>query len=808
MRNTSGYGHAARQAWFGLVLVACALPFLLSGPALAQEGSDRPPPETEAEPLNRDASLSAESSGNRRSVEEIVVRARKRSERLEETPVAVTALGEDTLREAGVTRLDQIQDLVPNLLILGSDSNIEGKVVIRGIGASQSEMAFDPGVGVFIDGVFLPRAIGSLLDVVDVEQIEVLRGPQGTLFGKNTVGGAINISTVRPHSELEAFAMVRPGTRGILNTRMMLNLPIAIGPFEDRLFARIAFASVANGGYVENVPRNQEWSNRNSLSFLGSLRWIPVDDLTIDLSGSWSRDHSNAAGGQCTFIQDTGLQTFYAQQGIDFREVCDQSQPFRNWSNVAQISDSISYGTWATAAWDIGEVLSTDLSFKSITSWREQKYRLRQDFDGTPLQTVEISNAGGGPLDGTPGSQRQIQQEVQLNGTSQELGLDFVLGYFVLWERGRDRRAVLSGFDTAVGFGVENDTSIDNWTWALFGQATYSILDWLSLTGGLRYSEDKKGVQQTNQSLTDPDAPPQIGAPESAIFSSWTPMGTLSVLMPDDWLGDTELDSVLSYFTYARGFKGGGFNGVLNPSDIRLTDFQPETLDSFELGFKLTAFEQRLSLNLALFLGLYDDIQVTQLLDVSDPTSVTPNFVQVTQNAAEATTQGIELEFLTRPVDGLQINGSVGFLDAFYDSFTDTPSLLDGQSLDRSGQRFSYAPELQTHVAVQYSFELDLPGPAWMDGWLTPRADWSYQSTMFFEGPEVWSSRQPGYNLLHLRLSYDFLDDRAQVALWGQNVTDQRYLNWSQASTVSSWGSAIRFWGQPVTWGGEISYRF
>ena len=808
MRNYFGYVSGSRRCRVGIFFSSLVLSCFLGGQAFAQGADETAPQAEEAEALARNADLPAETPKSLSSVEEIVVSARKRSERLEETPVAVTALGENTLREAGVTRLDQIEDLVPNLQILGSDSDIEAKVVIRGIGTSQSEMAFDPGVGVFIDGVFLPRAIGSLLDVVDIQQIEVLRGPQGTLFGKNTVGGAINIATVRPHSEFEAFAMVRPGSRGTLTNRVMLNVPIDIGPFEDRLFARVAFASVADGGYVENVPRKQEWSNRNSLSFLGSLRWLPIDDLTIDLSGSWSRDHGNAAGGQCTFVQETGLQTFYAQQGINFRDVCNQSEPFRNWSNVAQISDAISYGTWATVTWDVGEVLATDLSLKSITSWREQEFRLRQDFDGTPLQMVEISSAGGSPLDGGPGHQRQIQQEVQLNGSSPDLGLDFVLGYFVLWERGEDRRAVLSGYDTIIGFGVENDTSIDNWTWAFFGQATYSILDWLSVTGGLRYSEDKKGIQQTNRSLTAPDTPPQQGNPESAIFSSWTPMGTLSVLMPDDWLGDTALDSVLGYFTYSRGFKGGGFNGVLNPSDIRLTDFEPETLDSFEVGFKFAAFEQRLTLNLALFLGIYDDIQVTQLLDVSDPTAVTPNFVQITQNAAEATSRGIELEFLALPVEGLRVTGSVGLLDAFYDSFPATPSLLDGQSIDRSGETFSYAPELQTHIAVQYSLPVDLPGPAWLDGWLTPRVDWSYQSKMYFEGPEVWSSKQPGYNLLHLRLSYDFLDDRAQIALWGQNVTDTKYVRWSQASTVSSWGSAIRFWGQPVTWGGEVSYRF
>lgn len=802
------------KADFVLILVA-----LVAGPpaihsAIAQEAGGKNEfianEISAATPTESSAEEDLGDSGQSRNmIEEIVVSARKRSERLEETPVAVTALSEKTLRDAGVTRIDEIQGLVPNLQVSGADSGTEANFVIRGVGTSNTDMAFDPGVGVFIDGVFLPRSVGALLDVVDIEQIEILRGPQGTLFGKNTVGGAINITTTKPKDAIEGFVLVRPGSRKTMLARGMLNLPIGFGPFEDKLFTRLSFASVQDGGWVRNVPRDQNWSNRNTLAFLGSLRWLPTDRLTVDISGSWSQDHSYAAGGQCVFIQETPLAGLFTDAGYDVEEACNKSQPFRNWSNTSQLQETIAYGTWGTIDWDIGEIGGIDLQAKSITSWREQDFRLRQDFDGTDLTIVQISDAGGGsPFDGQPGHQRQIQQEFQVSGSAMEDRLNFIFGYFAFWEEGSDNRVVLSGYETAIKFGKENITAIDNFTWALFSQGTFQMLDWLSFTGGLRYTEDRKGIEQSNVDPFFPDLPPNTESPKSDLFSSWTPLGTISLLMPESVLEDTTADSLLAYFTYARGFKGGGFNGVLNPADINLTDFAPETLDSFEIGFKSIFWNQRLTMNVAGFVGLYDDIQVTQLQDLSEEGEIIPNIAQVTVNAARATTRGLEWEFMALPIEGFRVTGSVGLLDAVYADFPDAPNQLDGQPMSRTDESFPFSPRLQTHLSMQYALPLTLPGPAWLDGWITPRFDWSYQSAFHFEGPEVWSSNQPAYHLLHLRLSYEFLDDRAQFALWGQNVTGTKYLQWAMPATVSSWGTAIRYWGQPATWGAELSYRF
>ena len=219
-------------------------------------------------------------------VEEIVVSARRRAELLEETPVSVTALGENQIRESTITRINQITQLVPNLQFdTAAGTSTTARVFVRGVGINDTIMTNQPGVGIYIDGVYMARAAGSVLDVVDFAQIEVLRGPQGTLFGKNTAGGAINITTVKPSEELSGWALVRPGNLGRIDSRAVLNLPL----LDDRVLSRWSFASLKNRGYTFNEFRDEYWSNQNSINFQGALRFQLVDDLLIDVSGNYAR---------------------------------------------------------------------------------------------------------------------------------------------------------------------------------------------------------------------------------------------------------------------------------------------------------------------------------------------------------------------------------------------------------------------------------------------------------------------------------------------------------------------------------------
>ncbi len=774
-----------------------------------------------------------ESQRRQAQVEEIVVSARRREELLEATPVSVTALPETALREFGVVRIEDIQQLVPNLTFQTSATGTEALVYIRGVGTPRPLTSFDPGVGIYVDGVFLPRAQGSLLNVIDVAQIEVLRGPQGTLFGKNTVGGAINITTQKPSEELAAYALVRtgnvdsPNSHGLnlVDTRAMLNLPIDIGPLEDRVFMRLGFGSQNRAGYMYNELQDQNWNDRSSLAFLGSLRIVPHEDVTIDISGNWDRLRTFGEGGECVFVTETSLQGL--TPGL--ADYCKSDRkPYHFSANWPQLWDILSVGSWGVLNWDVGPLPGLDaLSIKAIGSWREQRIDGRQDTDLTPAPAVNQSFFGSTPLpvpigmdpdgalDGRPGNAQQLQGELQVNGSAFEEKLSFVAGYFAFWEDAQNQtgtRAIVDVLNTR----QVSPQSTDNWTWAIFGQASYDFTDWVQLTGGLRYTEDKKGVtSQQFACIPGPNGTCQgfneaFDESDSAICSAWSPMGTLSLSLPEEWMGDTQLDHLMWYFTYSRGFRGGGFNVIPQPDaetgELSLQPFDPETLDSYELGFKLLAFDRRLSTNLSLFYAEYDDIQVVSIRDLGDPDGDgVPNIAQETRNAARATTKGLELEALYRAAMGLNVEGSLGLFRGVYDDFIGI-SDVTGETLDRSGETFNRVPELQTHIAIQYSIPTPV-GSDFLDGYVTPRLDWYYQSKVHFFGPELEPGNQSGYNLLHARLSYSFNQGRSQFALWGQNLTNERYLT-NGLPLVTSFGISQQLFGLTRTYGAEFSHNF
>jgi iron complex outermembrane receptor protein len=745
-------------------------------------------------------------------VEEIVVTARKRAELLEDVPISVTALGEATLREAGVTRLDEISQLVPNLTFYDGRDGLTSSVFIRGVGQNFPIITFDPGVGIYVDGVFLARAQGSVLDILDVEQVEVLRGPQGTLFGRNTVGGAISVTTIKPGPELEGFASVRAGNFNTVLTRAMLNVPIAVGGLEDKLFTRFAFGSENSDGYTTNTFRDESWSDTNALNFLGSIRFVPTDEITIDVSGSWFRDHNKGKGGECVFVQDTAIMAAFVPNRQEFFAACEETEPYEFTANTAGVSDVESYGVWGTAQWDAGDLwVLEDLNLKSITSWREQIPRLREDLEMTLFPVAQRAGVGGDDIfTGEPGFAQQISQEVQTTGAALEGDLSYVSGYYVFWEKGTEDLAnrVFIGTGDALGSSTLNLTSIDNWSWALYGQATYALTDWADLTAGVRYTEEKKGFGRVATNPFAPDSPPLIDADESRIFTAWTPMASLALLAPESWLEVIGFDHLLGYFTYSEGFKSGGFNGSArmgNPT--QLMPFDPESLTNYEIGVKTIALEQSLTVNASLFYGDYDDIQVqTVLLGPPLVPGGPPTVDLAVRNAAAATTKGFELEVQALPFDGAQVTGSIAYLDGVYEEFLGE-SALTGDLVDRAGESFLFVPKFQSHLSAQYSFPLDNPGPDWLKGWLTPRLDWYYQSSVDYAGPELPQATQSGYNLLHARLSFDFDDDRSQVALWAKNLTDEEYFQQITGS-AATFGEIVRFYQPPRTFGVEISYRF
>jgi iron complex outermembrane receptor protein len=741
-------------------------------------------------------------------VEEIVVTARKRAELLEDTPLSVTALSPTTLRQAGVVRINEVQNLVPNTTFRTSVTNPQ--IRIRGVGSSAAGAAFDPGVGLYLDGIFIPRSRTAVLDIVDVQQIEVLRGPQGTLFGKNTVGGAVSVTTVKPQMDPEAFVFLRPGNLGSLTTRAMLNMPIGSGWLEDKLAVRLAFGSGTSGGYVYNSFRDEYLSNLDNQTFIGAARFLPTDSLTIDVFGSYGALSTGNIGGQCVFVQDGPLTGLVP----GFPQACRETKPFETTAQLDQLISTKDWAAWGIARYELGDLaVLEDVSFRSLTSWREGRSRFRTDLDATRINVINLQQAGGSDpsgddlINGEPGTAQQIQQEVQMNAAAWDGRINLVTGLFTFWEKsGGGTTVVVAPLNSAANSNIKND----NFTWALYAQGTADVTDWLSLTAGIRYTSDKKGVDQFNSSAIDPEAPSGGGADEKT-FTSWTPMASVALLAPDDWLGDAPIDHLMTYFTYSRGFKGGGFNAAVQATvdaGVVPLPFGPETLDNFELGVKAIVFDQRLTMNLALFRANYDDIQQTSQRVIVDEDGM-PVTQRLTLNAAKATVQGVEVELQSRPLPGMFVMGSLGYLDARYDSFPNALSDLDGTTIDRSGQTFNQTPRWQTFLAVQQSFPISPGGEMapWLDGFITPRVQWAFRSRQHTLGPELGAAVQRGYHLLGARLSYDFLDDRAQIALFANNLLDEEYLS-DAFSVTATYGFVTRWYQPPRTFGAELSYRF
>lgn len=738
--------------------------------------------------------------------EEITVSAFRYADGLAAGPRSITILDQGVLRDTGVERLDEIQGLVPNLQFLTGRSNQEAAVFIRGVGALP-RLYFDPGVAVYVDGVPLSRAFGQLIDLLDIADVEVLRGPQGTLFGRNTVAGAINIRTVKPGPEQSAQGLVRAGNRERIDTNAALNAPIPLPWLDDKLFARLSFASGNTKGFTENFLRDEAWSNQNSLAFLGGLRFVPSDLVDITVQGAWSRDHNRSRGGRCALVSDAEADLPLPP---GFAEQCEASRPFRFEADVAGLSDLESYGSWSTLRWMLpqgGPFLDPEV--RLLAGWREQLPATREDLDMTGLPVLALSS---GLKDGEAGGTdraRQVTSELQFLGRSFGGRVALVGGVFAFWEEAEENQ-ILQVLPTQDGRALLTQVArntIDNRSWALFGNGTFDVTEELSLQAGLRYTDERKSLTRElarGPSPVNPSGAPLIDGVRD--FSAWTPMATLAIAPPRGAMIDPSLQ-FLGYFTYARGFKAGGFNGGAQSADIprQIEPFAPEFLDSLELGVKASALSGRLGVSAAIFQGLYSDLQVQTLAVSSTGTASV-----VIENAADARTRGLEIELFSAPIDGLSLWADLGILDARYEEFVGE-STVTGEPIDRAGQRFPFVPPIQAHAALQYVFSVRFPGWAssllGVSGLLVPRIDWYYEGEVFHWGPELSAATQPGYNRLDGRLSLEFADGRAELALWGRNLTDEEYFSDVISVGAQLTGSIVRYYQEPAAFGVEISYR-
>lgn len=746
---------------------------------------------------------------------DIVVTARRRAESLQDTPISISAVTSDGLRTRGIDNVTQIGDFTPNVKFNSSvpvsASNATAAIFIRGIGQNDYQLSADPGVGLYLDGVYISRGVGNVLDVLNVERIEVLRGPQGTLFGRNTIGGAVSVVTKKPSKTLGGSMELTTGSYNRFQAKGSIDIPIV-----DGVYSSFAGFYHRRDGYVKGVgPGAPDLGDTDSLAGRFALRLEPTSDIKIDLAldGSRSRENSapnvalkideNAPAAQVWNAVFSGAGAICADPTNPARlsdPRCYNSQwvlgPYRSGGTFTAISNVFTNGNpqryrsasdvniWG-ASGTIEWKFAPNVSFKSITAYRKVTGFWTRDSDHSPTSVVQTNSAW---------KQDQFSQEGQLQGDLFSKSLNWIIGAYYSKENGNHRDLV-----NIVDAVFLSGAVIDSNSLAFFGQSTYKIVENLNLTAGIRWTRDEKTFDNSNQYIVkagflagaplnpdgsglkdgDPLMGP-LGQKSTIKDTAWTPMASLSYRFSPE---------VLTYVSYSQGFKGGGFTQRVFPPLGYIPSFKPEKSTTYEVGFKSDLLGRKVRLNGAAFINNYSNLQIT----VNDPTL---GFAPIIQNAAKAQIKGFELELQTRPVAPLLIEAGVGYLDAKYKQ-VDLRALNAGVTRDTHLQN---APAWTLSAGVSYKIEAKGLGN------LLPRIDWSYRSRVYNDAVNTPELVQPGYHLVNASIAFNNESDRWGLTVGVKNLTKTLYLG---SGYADSFGGMIEgVYGRPREWYLSGRYKF
>jgi len=701
----------------------------------------------------------------------IVVTARRREENLLDVPIAVTAYGAEALEESGSLDITDIGDTTPNVTIENSRAtNSTLSAFIRGVGQQDPVGGFEAGVGIYLDDVYLNRPQASVLDIYDVERIEVLRGPQGTLYGRNTIGGAIKYVTRRlpddPEFKLRATYGTYDQAEAVVSVAVPLGEMFKFGASGARL-SRGGFGDNLNLG-IENYNKDV-WAGRASVEFES-----PDDRLFVRIAGDYTKDNSNPRNGHRLL---PGL--------LSGAPVLDNVYDTRAGLTVPA-QDIESYGLMM----NVTAELSDNFTLRSISAWREDKSFVPIDFDSLPTVDVDV-----------PGIyfNDQTSQEFQLLYDSDRLkGL---VGFYYLEANALTQFDVvlattgpLIGLPLASNFGQFTSGDVNTETWSAFGDFTFDITDWLSLSGGLRYTKDQRRsiILKANRiNLPSPSfggngvnlpGPVITDFRGDASFEKWTPRVSVSLKPTED---------LLVYASYSQGFKGGGFDprgsanitpntdGVAGPpSYAEIYDFflfEPETVDSYEVGIKGSLFDRAFTYALTGFYADYTDVQIPGSVGVdANGDGIFEGFAGVTTNAGKARFKGIEAEVFARlardfagPGSQITLAGTAGYIDAEYLEYV---AIIGGVETNLAPFRgIQNTPKFTASATLG----ADVPVGA---GDLSANVTLSHRSrTQQFEIANPYLD-QPAYQLLDAGVTYRWAGDRFSLGVYGKNLTNERYI--------------------------------
>ncbi len=724
---------ANRSVLFAAVSI-CAL--TLANPALAQEASEE------------------ESHGN----QDIIVTAQFREERLQDTPIAITAVSGEDLANKGLTTIADVATSAPNVNIQNSQGAYGGPAIyIRGVGQYDSSFAYEQGVGLYVDDVYHGVLIGALFDLLDLDRAEILRGPQGTLAGKNSIGGAVKLFSKAPQGDNSGYITA---TYGSLN-RMELRGAFDIGLTDD-LAMRVSGFSKRRDGYVDildfNCDRPSEvlptdnWTTQaitqddckigtmggiSAWGLRGALRYTPSDNIEVNIYGTLTRDSSEPPAVQKTTSVDPRFSdprpyVYYET----FTTYIGWSEPAENVNNFESIAGKIDWK------------LADNFSLTSITAY-ENVYSSYVAGDGTPDGDNVVRNF-------TP--YHQFTQELRLNGELGDGLLDFTLGGFYFNSLGHVGARI---FDAPVLNWVQNDP-VSSKSKSLFAHTVLHPTVDLSVTAGIRYTEDEKSYKFVR--LNSITGEPLAGGADDPLQ-----VGVLNTTPPALYTGDSVdyrigvdyrfSDQFMAYANLSTGYKGGGVNPrPFTPSQA--VAFSPERVTAYELGFKSDFLDRRVRLNAAAFLNKYKDII---LIDANGYADFFLSAVPI--NAGKADVKGIELETTIEPTDGLTFKGSLSYLDFQYKTLL-PDAVASGISLDSVAP---YTPKWRWSAEVAYEIPFENGAT------LTPRFFADFTGSYYTLPENKPTDFIPGRTMLNANITYTSADSDWDIVAGVTNLTDKFY---------------------------------
>ncbi len=685
-------------------------------------------------------------------IEEVIITAEKRETNLQDTALTITALSGDNLVASGVTDSMDLQLHTPGLVM--SSNGGWGLPYLRGVGTDIIGPGVDSGVAIYVDGVYQARNAGKVQQLLDVERVEVLKGPQGILYGRNAIGGAINIISKAPTEEFQASAGLELGNYGQRTIRGAVSGPLVDG----KVLGRFSFLDSDEDGSTKDLLNGKKYQFSDTSSLRGALAIQLTDSLNAQINASYSE--SNAAYAYTPMNPDTNplFTVFGATNTGDPRKVLNDNpnkQKTEEW------------GVNAKLTWDL-----ENYTLSSITAFNNNRHRLTCDLDGTE---IPIISCGSASFDDEPFDEESdfFSQEMVLTSQNSDKFEWTGLLYYM------HEDASLFGRNDLPLFGLITRTFADVTAeaYAVAVQGTYFINSKLSVMGGVRLSHETKSIKNSKTDINDA----LIGAADDD--DSWT------VATPKVVIQYSPSNDLMVYASATEGFKSGGYNAF----EIQ-GSFDEELLWSYELGMKSTWLDNRLRLNLTGFHYDYKDLQINQWQTV--PSGI----LGIVDNAGSASTNGAEVELLTTLTENFKVEMGIAYLDAEFDEFVSIdPDRPEEGSLDRAGNVLPRSPKTTVNLAAEYA----IPLPS---GQLSLRGEYFWRDKIYITQFEDERASVDPISIVNAVISYENTEGDWDVALFGKNLSDEEYPQ--HIITIQSLLGQVGLYAPPKTYGIRFNYNF